>query len=94
MLARLDGLLKKYHALSSWLLILVAVVIYQGVLTCGFVSDDIEQILQNPFVKNPHLWRRIFLGRVWSFAGGACPVQFLPAAAYLLLLARLPGSRL
>ena len=70
MSARLNDLLKKHHAVASWLLILVAIVFYQGVLTCGFVSDDIEQILKNPFIKNPHLWKRIFLGRVWSFAGG------------------------
>ena len=76
MLTRLDDLLKKYHALGSWLLILVAVVFYQGVLTCGFVYDDVEQILQNPFVKNPHLWRRIFLGPVWSFAGRGAQTSF------------------
>ena len=76
MLTRFDGLLKKYQALSSWLLMLVAVIIYQGVLSCGFVSDDVEQILQNPFVKNSHLWRRIFEGRVWSFAGGLSQTNF------------------
>jgi hypothetical protein len=46
------------------------------VLKCGFVSDDIEQILKNPFIKNPHLWRRIFQGRVWSFAGGVAQGSF------------------
>ncbi len=76
MLARLNDLLKKHHAVGSWLLILVAIVFYQGVLSCGFVSDDIEQILKNPFIKNPHLWRRIFLGRVWSFAGGFAQASF------------------
>jgi Flp pilus assembly protein TadD len=74
--ARLNDLLKKHHAAASWLLILVAIVSYQGVLKCGFVSDDIEQILKNPFIKNPHLWRRIFLGRVWSFAGGVAQASF------------------
>jgi len=72
----MNDLLKRYHALSSWLLILVATVFYQGALAGGFVSDDIEQILKNPFIKNPHLWRRIFLGRVWSFAGGASQSSF------------------
>jgi len=67
LLTRLDGLLKKYQALSSWLLILVAVVVYQGALTCGFVYDDVQLVLQNPFVKNTHLWRRIFLGPLFSF---------------------------
>ncbi len=50
MLTRLDDLLKKYHSLASWVLILVATVFYQGVLACGFVYDDVQQILQNPFV--------------------------------------------
>jgi Tfp pilus assembly protein PilF len=54
----------------------MAVVFYQGVLTCGFVYDDVEQILQNPFVKNPHLWRRIFLGPVWSFLGPGAQTSF------------------
>jgi len=76
LLARVNDLLKKYHALASWLLILVAVVFYQGALKCGFVSDDVEQILKNPFIKNPHLWMRIFSGRVWSFAGGAAQAKF------------------
>ena len=76
MLVRLNDLLKKHDALSSWLLILVAMVFYHGVLSCGFVSDDFEQILNNPFVKNPQMWRRIFLGRVWSFAGAVVQAKF------------------
>lgn len=94
MLARLNDLLKKHHALGSWLLILASIVCYQGVLSCGFVSDDVEQILQNPFVKNPHLWRRIFLGRVWSFAGGVAQASFYrPLHIFTYwLIARVAGS--
>lgn len=69
MLTRLDTLLKKYHVLGSWLLILVAVAVYRGALACGFVYDDVQLILQNPFIKNPHLWKRIFLGPLFSFEG-------------------------
>ncbi len=69
MLSHLDCLLKKYRAVASCLLILGAVVVYQGVLACGFVYDDVQLILQNPFVKNPHLWRRIFWGSLFSFEG-------------------------
>jgi tetratricopeptide (TPR) repeat protein len=76
LLVRLNDLLKKHHLLGSWLLMLAAVVFFQGALKCGFVSDDVEQILKNPFIKNPHLWRRIFLGRVWSFAGGIAQASF------------------
>jgi protein O-mannosyl-transferase len=75
-IAPLDGLLKKHRAVAVWLLILVAVASFQDVLKCGFVSDDIEQILKNPFVKNPHLWTYIFTGRVWAFAGGAAQGDF------------------
>jgi tetratricopeptide (TPR) repeat protein len=75
-LARLDGLLKKYQALSSWLLILVATVVYQGALACGFVYDDVHLILQNPFLKNPHLWRRIFQGSLFSFDGPSAQTGF------------------
>ncbi len=94
MLARLNDLLKKHHAMGSWFLILVAIVFYQGVLACGFVSDDVEQILKNPFIKNPHLWRRIFLGRVWSFAGGGAQARFYrPLHIFTYwLIARAAGS--
>jgi tetratricopeptide (TPR) repeat protein len=68
-LARLDSLLRKYHTLSSWLLILVGFAAYRGVLSCGYVYDDVQLILQNPFIKNPHLWTRIFLGPLFSFEG-------------------------
>jgi tetratricopeptide (TPR) repeat protein len=75
-LTRLDGLLRKYHALSSWLLILVAIIVYQGTLTCGFVYDDVHLILQNPFIKNPHLWRQVFLGSLFSFDGPRAQAGF------------------
>jgi tetratricopeptide (TPR) repeat protein len=67
----LDGLLRKYHALSSWLLVLVGFTAYRGVLSCGFVYDDVQLILQNPFIKNPNLWTRIFLGSLFSFEGNS-----------------------
>ena len=73
---RLDSLLKKYQALSSWLLMLVAAVVYQGALACGFVYDDVHLILQNPFLKNWRLWRRIFLGSLFSFDGPSAQSGF------------------
>jgi hypothetical protein len=72
----LDGFLKKHGVVATWSLILATVVSFQQVLKCGFVSDDSEQILNNPFVKNPHLWTHIFTGRVWSFAGGVAQGDF------------------
>jgi tetratricopeptide (TPR) repeat protein len=69
LLERLNELLRKYRPASSWLLVLVAIVAYRGVLACGFVYDDVQLILQNPLIKNPHLWKRIFLGSLFSFEG-------------------------
>jgi tetratricopeptide (TPR) repeat protein len=70
-LTHVNDLLKKYRVASAWLLVLLAALFYQGVLTCGFVLDDVALILQNPYVKNVHLWRRIFLTPMWSFLGPA-----------------------
>jgi hypothetical protein len=33
------------------------------------VHDDIHLILENPLIKNPHLWKRIFLASLFSFDG-------------------------
>jgi tetratricopeptide (TPR) repeat protein len=71
-----DELLKKHPAVTNWLLILVTVVFFRGALTNGFVYDDGRQVLENPFVKNPHLWRNIFTGPVWSFLGAAAETNF------------------
>ena len=76
MLTRLDGLLRKYHALATWFLILIMVVFYHGVLTCGFVFDDLALILLTPYIRNPHLWRQLFFGPLLSFAGPAIPGSF------------------
>lgn len=76
MLTRLNDLIKKHQALSTWVLILLAVIVYQGVLACGFVLDDVSLILQNPYIKNPHLWRQIFLAPMWAFLGHGAESSF------------------
>jgi len=76
MVNRLDALLKKYHVVATWLVILVAVGFFRGVLVCGFVYDDIALILENPYVKNVHLWRQILLTPMWSFLGHAAQGTF------------------
>ncbi len=48
---------------------LFAFILYAHALANGFVSDDDEQIIQNPLVRNAHLWPRLFTGGVWSFQG-------------------------
>ncbi|MFZ0960011.1 MAG: glycosyltransferase family 39 protein [Terriglobia bacterium] len=93
MLARLDDLLKKYHALSSWLLILVAAIFFQKILTCGFVYDDVALILMNPYIKNAHLWRQVFLTPMWSFLGHEAQGTFYrPLGVFLFwLVCRVAG---
>jgi len=61
---------------AKWLLVLTTVVAFGGMLGNGFVYDDGRQVLDNPFVHNPHLWRRIITGPVWSFMGAAAETNF------------------
>ncbi len=61
---------------TKWLLVLCTVVAFGGTLGNGFVYDDGKQVLENPFLRNPHLWRRIFTGSVWSFEGHAAETNF------------------
>jgi tetratricopeptide (TPR) repeat protein len=53
------------------LLILLALVCYGNTLFNGFVYDDEQQILQNPYVKSWHYLPQIFGTTVWSFVGAA-----------------------
>jgi tetratricopeptide (TPR) repeat protein len=85
LLERWNGILRKYHAIAGWLLILVASIFFQGVLACGFVLDDVALILQNPYIKNPHLWRQIFSSPMWSFLGNAAQGSFYRPLGVLLI---------
>ena len=62
--------------LAPVLLALTAFCLYGRTLGFDFVSDDGEQVLQNPYVRNPHLWTRIFTTSVWSFKGKAVQANF------------------
>jgi tetratricopeptide (TPR) repeat protein len=61
---------------ANWLLVLITVVVFRGMLANTFVYDDGKQILENPFVRNPRMWRHIFTGSVWSFLGAAAETNF------------------
>lgn len=54
----------------------VAFILYARALSGAFVSDDEQQILQNVFVTNPHLWRHIFGDSVWAFMGSGNAAKF------------------
>jgi tetratricopeptide (TPR) repeat protein len=92
---RWDQQLRHHRAIASSLLVLVTFASYGGALANGFVYDDEYQILQNPFVVNPHLWHRIFTGAVWSFRGTSIGANFyrpLQMLSYWLLY-RLAGPQ-
>src|SRR5262249_35807931 len=71
-----NDLLRNHAAVAKALLILATVLAFGGTLANGFVYDDGKQVLENPFLRNPHLWRRIFTGSVWSFEGVAAETNF------------------
>lgn len=75
-LERWNEQLRKHPGLAFGLPVLVTFAVFEKTLVNGFVYDDVKQLLENPFVTNPHLWPRIFTGAVWSFRGGAAEVHY------------------
>ena len=69
MLERCEDWVRSHRFVASAVLVLGAFVVFGGTLANGFVYDDVPQTLHNPFIRNPHLWRRILTGSAWSFAG-------------------------
>ena len=47
----------------------LALLPYLNSLHNGFVYDDFEQVLINPYIRNFHHLREIFTTSVWSFMG-------------------------
>ena len=76
MLSKCNEYVKNHPYAAGAVLALVAAVVFSGVLSNGFVYDDGKQLVENPFVRNPHLWWRIFTGSVWSFLGAAAETNF------------------
>ena len=76
MLSKLNDSVKNHSYAAGAFLARAAAVVFSGVLSNGLVYDDGKQLLENPFVRNPHLWRRIFSGSVWSFLGPAAETNF------------------
>jgi tetratricopeptide (TPR) repeat protein len=75
--------LQDHPRLAGGVLFLTTYVVFCGTLANLFVHDDIPQVLDNPYLRNPGLWKRIFTGSVWSFRGPAQrdnmyrPLQFI-----------------
>ena len=59
------------NQLLIFLLILIPFLCYGNTLINGFVYDDDQQILKNPYVKSWHYLPQIFGTTVWSFVGQA-----------------------
>jgi hypothetical protein len=74
--SRWEDWLQKNPRTAALALFLSSFVLYASSLANGFVYDDEYQILQNPFVTNPHLWTKIFTGSVWSFQAVAFPTNY------------------
>ena len=47
----------------------LAIILYLNILPNGFVFDDWQQIVENPFLRRPDGLRRIFTSGVWQFLG-------------------------
>ncbi len=61
--------LRNHPGMVAGGLVLVTFAVYGTSLAAGFVYDDEQQVVQNPYVLNPHLWTKIFTTSVWSFKG-------------------------
>lgn len=59
------------HQILILLLIFISLLCYGNTLLNGFVYDDDQQVLQNPYVKSWHYLPQIFGTTVWSFVGQA-----------------------
>jgi len=70
--------LKRHPAIAAGLLVLVPFVVFQGTLANRFIYDDSPLIIQNPFISNPHLWRRIFVADTWSSVGSYTSYFYRP----------------
>jgi tetratricopeptide (TPR) repeat protein len=81
LLENFNGWIERNAVAAQALLAGIALVVFSGTLANGFVYDDNPQIIQNPFIINPDLWKKMFSGSVWSFQGAATnfyrPLQFV-----------------
>lgn len=63
------GLRNRQGAVYLLLLAALAFLPYLGSLRNDFVYDDIDQVVENPYLRNFHHLREIFTSSVWSFMG-------------------------
>lgn len=82
-----DDFLERHRRLCGGSLVLLAFVVFRGVIANGFVFDDSPLIVENPFILNPHLWKHLFTGDAWAFQGGHSSFFYRPLqmSAYWLI---------
>ena len=93
MLSKCNEYVKNHSYAAGAVLALVAAVVFSGVLSNGFVYDDGVLLLDNPFVRNPHLWRRVFRLRMvvsWGRGGN----ELLPPSGHFFFLDDLACRRI
>jgi tetratricopeptide (TPR) repeat protein len=61
--------LDRARALLIAILVACATLPYLNILVNGFVYDDDNQVLQNPYIRSFHYLKEIFTSNVWSFTG-------------------------
>jgi hypothetical protein len=75
-----DERIRNHAGWAGVSLFFVTFLVYSGSLANRFVFDDLLQILQNPFVLNPHLWKQNFTTASFGFTGAQTnfyrPLQF------------------
>jgi protein O-mannosyl-transferase len=72
--AEADSAGRKRGRLTIGALLVVAAAPYINALANGFVYDDHQQILTNPYLRSFRYLHAIFTTSVWSFLGGAAGV--------------------
>lgn len=86
--ARSDAGSRRSNPLTMAALLLAAALPYLNTLGNGFVYDDHQQILLNPYLRSFHYLRPIFTTSVWSFLGGTAGVTnyYRPLMTFAYLL--------
>jgi tetratricopeptide (TPR) repeat protein len=77
----------EWNVLEALLLVLAATFLYGKTLAFGFVWDDRQLIVENPYFQQDFHWYEVFLGNFWKFSGVSESIPFyrpLVNLAYLL----------
>jgi len=77
-LERAASRLKRTRALLITALVACATLPYLNILFNGFVYDDDNQVLKNPYIRSFRYMKEIFTTNVWSFKGIAVSNYYRP----------------